>query len=185
MNTTERLSGETLKLIVSFRERQPVAAMPPQLDKLFNRLHDSGPIEGEEIESAIWREWMSHNDPEAAEALQEATDSIITEDYDEAEELLNKLIARRPDYAEAWNKRATLYYMQDRDDDSLADLRQVLALEPRHFGAMCHIAQIYLARGDRETALYALDTALRLNPHLDDARATARKLLKDTKRSLQ
>lgn len=177
--------GDTLKLILSYRERAAAPHEHSRLDTLFDRLTASGVIEGEQLESAIWEAWMSHTDPEAAQVLEQATDAIIMEHYEEAEALLTGLVTDCPDFAEAWNKRATLFYLLDRDQESLADLRTVLALEPRHFGAMCHFAQICLTKGDRETALYALDTALKLNPHLDEARATARKLLRDSRRTLQ
>jgi tetratricopeptide (TPR) repeat protein len=173
------MNADTLKLILSYRDRMSTTSRPDGLEPLFERLGSSGLIEGETIESAIWQAWMSHADPGATALLEAATDAIVAGDYPEAERLLDSLVRTRPEFAEAWNKRATLYYLMDRDDESLADLQRVLDLEPRHFGAMCHFAQICLAKGDAEAALYALDTALRLNPHLDEARATARKLLRE------
>jgi tetratricopeptide (TPR) repeat protein len=176
------MHGDTLKLIISYRDRAPTAALSRSLGDLFDRLSASGVIEGEMIESAIWDEWMSNNDPFAHQLLITATEAIVMENYEEAEAVLDELVKQKPDFAEAWNKRATLYYLLQRDDESLSDLVHVLSLEPRHFGAMCHFAQICLSKGDTETALYALDTALKLNPHLDEARATARKLLRDNNR---
>ena len=178
----------TLKLILSYQDRRPNPSAHDAgrtLDNLFTRLTTSGPLEGDTIESAIWETWMSHDDPFAKQLLETAVDHIVMENFDEAEAMLNELVRANPDFAEAWNKRATLYYLLQRDQESIADIDRVLDLEPRHFGAMCHFAQICLAKGDNETALYALDTALRLNPHLDDARATARRLVRTAKRTLQ
>ena len=76
-------------------------------------------------------------------------------------------MAARPDWAEAWNKRATLYYMLGRDEDSVRDIHRTLELEPRHFGALSGFAQICLRAGDRGSALVAFETALRINPHLN------------------
>jgi Tfp pilus assembly protein PilF len=175
---------DTLKLILGYRER---AQSIPQdkLGRLFDRLSGSGLLEADAIESAIWREWMSYVDADAAEELELATQAILHENFTEAEQRLDALVHRAPDYAEAWNKRATLYFLTEREDLALADLRRVLALEPRHFGAMCHFAQIRMQQGDRESALYALDVALRLNPHLDEARTQGRKLMKQSARVLQ
>lgn len=177
------MHGDTLKLILSYSDRMPAAALAREsLSDLFDRLGHSGVIEGEMIESAIWDEWMNHSDPFAQQLLITATEAIVMENYDEAESVLDELVKQKPEFAEAWNKRATLYYLLQRDEESLADLTHVLSLEPRHFGAMCHFAQICLTKGDAETALYALDTALKVNPHLDEARATARKLLRENNR---
>ena len=179
------VNSDTLQLILSHRERAAAPRAPSRLDDLFDRLTTAGVIESERIEVAIWEEWMVHADPHATQLLEQATDEVIMEHYEQAEAMLDRLVAAHPDFAEAWNKRATLLYLMDRDEESLADLRRVLALEPRHFGAMCHFAQICLTHGECETALYALDAALQLNPHLDEARATARKLQRDARRTLQ
>src|SRR5229473_199166 len=81
------------------------------------------------------------------------------------------------DFAEAWNKRATLYYMQSRDEESVASIHRTLELEPRHYGAICGFAQICLSLGDTDSALFAFDAALRVNPHLENVRGTLEKLL--------
>ena len=175
----------TLKLILSYQHRTPACSTSETLDDLFARLTASGPMEADTIESAIWEAWMAHADPFAKQLLETAVEHMVMENYQEAESMLDELVRDNPEFSEAWNKRATLYYLQQRDEESLADIQRVLDLEPRHFGAMCHFAQICLSQGDQETALYAFDTALRLNPHLDDARATARKLLRNSKRTLQ
>ncbi|MDW8469204.1 MAG: tetratricopeptide repeat protein [Burkholderiales bacterium] len=84
--------------------------------------------------------------------------------------------ARGPRWAEAWNKLATLYYMTERDDESVAAIRRTLELEPRHFGALAGLGEILRAHGERESALLAFRRALRLNPHLADVRAALRAL---------
>ena len=91
-----------------------------------------------------------------------------------------------PDYAEAWNKRATLYYLQRRDAESVASIRRALELEPRHFGAICGFGQILIDQGDRTGAAFAFDAALRLNPHLGgEVRRTADELLREPLPQLQ
>jgi len=177
--------GDTLKLILNYRGRQPAGCLPPTLDHLFGRLAESGLVEAERIQDDIWRMWMSHPDPHVEEALREATHAIVQRRMSDAEEILDRLVHEHPDFPEAWNKRATLYYMQNRDAECLRDLHHVLRLEPRHFGAMCSFAQIGIERGEPDLALYAFDIALRINPHLDEARATARWLLATSPQTLQ
>jgi Tfp pilus assembly protein PilF len=168
---------ETLKLILSLAGRKPAASLPRRLDALFERLAAaSGAVEASQIEDAIWAAWMSHPDPVAKERLELATRAIGDDDPAAAEKLLDELVARHPDYAEAWNKRATLYFRMDRDADSLRDIRRTLELEPRHFGAICGFGQICLRRGERTGALFAFDAALGINPHLGAVR-TAREEL--------
>jgi len=177
---------DTLRLILSYRDRAHAAAdSPDKIGPLIDRLSTGGLLEAAKIETEIWRHWMSYADPDAEQDLERATRALLLENFTEAEQLLDALVKRAPDYVEAWHKRATLYYLTERDDEALDDLHHVLDLEPRHFGAMCHFAQICIANGDRESALYALDVALRLNPHLDEARVTGRKLLKKTTRTIQ
>ncbi len=68
--------------------------------------------------------------------------------------------------------------MQNRDDESVANIHHTLQLEPRHYGAICGFAQICLSLGDTDGALFAFDAALRVNPHLNDAREAVDKLLR-------
>jgi tetratricopeptide (TPR) repeat protein len=177
--------GDTLKLILEYRARRPAQCLPSMLDALFNQLTACGLVEAERIQDDIWRMWMSHPEPHVEQQLRDATDAIVQRRLSDAEEILNRLVAEHPDFPEAWNKRATMYYMQNRDNECLRDLHHVLRLEPRHFGAMCSFAQIGIDHGEPDLAIYAFDIALRINPHLDEARATARWLLATSPQTLQ
>ena len=77
------------------------------------------------------------------------------------------MVKLRPDYVEAWNRRATLYYLQNDYGHSLADIQQVLAREPRHFGALAGLGMIMQELGDDKHALEAFRKALAVNPHLE------------------
>jgi Flp pilus assembly protein TadD len=168
---------ETLKLILSLPGRKPAPALPRLLDALFERLtRVATPVEASQVEDAIWEAWMSHADPRVAERLEAASRAIGADDQARAESLLNGLVKAHPDYAEAWNKRATLYFRMGRDAESVRDIHRTLELEPRHFGAVCGFGQICLRKGDRAGALFAFDAALRINPHLGAVR-TAREEL--------
>lgn len=100
-----------------------------------------------------------------------ATQDIAARRYDVAETRLTILLRRAPEFAEAWHKRATLYYLLGRDNDCLADIRRTLELEPRHFAAMLHFAEILLGSGASDEARFAFFAALSLHPHLTRARA--------------
>jgi tetratricopeptide (TPR) repeat protein len=98
--------------------------------------------------------------------LDRAASDIAARRYDIAETRLAKLLRLRPDFPEAWNKLATLHYMQERDHESLHEIHCTLQLEPRHFGAICSFAEICLGQGRHDAALFAFRVALRINPHL-------------------
>ncbi len=82
------------------------------------------------------------------------------------------LLRRRPDWAEAWNKAATLYYLQDRDDESVSAIHRTLQIEPRHFGALCGLGEILRAQGENEAACLAFERALRVHPQMEIVRKT-------------
>lgn len=178
--------AETLKLVVALH-RKPCDRQPARLHDLFRRLHAaSDPAEAAETEDAIWAAWMKPARGRPADELERATRAIVASDLEFAERTLAALTWMQPDYAEAWNKRATLYYLQRRDDESVAAIRRTLELEPRHFGAICGFGQILMDHGDRTGAAFAFDAALRLNPHLDgEVRRTADELLKEPLQRLQ
>ena len=168
---------ETLKLILSLEGRKPAAALPRRLDALFERLvRAAGAVEASQIEDAIWSAWMSHPNARVAFGIPINLTPLHVMDHAGAGKLLDQLVEEHPGYAEAWNKRATLYFRMGRDFDSVRDIRRTLELEPRHFGAVCGFGQICLRRGERTGALFAFDAALRINPHLGAVR-TAREEL--------
>ena len=160
---------EILSLISSYRLRRP-ARVSPFLDGLFQRLARCARAEAETTEESIWDVWMHHPHRAAARELDLATGDIAARRYDIAETRLTRLLRRAPDFAEAWHKRAALYYLLGRDAECLHDIRRTLELEPRHFAAMLHFAEILLGEGATAEARYAFAAALTLNPHLPRAR---------------
>ncbi len=92
--------------------------------------------------------------------------------------ILDQLIAGNPGFAEAWNKRATLYFNMGRLDDSLADIEKVLDLEPRHFGALSGRGMIYMHQKKFPKALDAYKDALGMNPTMESAKDAVKALEK-------
>lgn len=157
----------TLEVVIGTVDREPHPALPKRLVSLFRDLVDPATADLPfEIEDLIWAVWCEHSDPRAAEAMQQAITAIASGDHDNAEPLLNDLCARYPDWAEAWNKRATLHYIAGQHEKSLSDIQQTLLREPRHYGAMAGFGQICLQYDDTQSARIAFQAALKINPHL-------------------
>ena len=161
--------GEILGLIADRRSRRPAWDLP-FLDALFRRLRSCHSEEAGATEDLIWNVWMDHPHAAAARALDLATRDIAARRYDIAETRLTQLLRRAPDFAEAWHKRAALYYLLGRDQECLDDIRRTLELEPRHFAAMLHFAEILLGAGAPAEARFAFYAALSVHPHLPRAR---------------
>jgi tetratricopeptide (TPR) repeat protein len=167
---------ETLRLVSTLGARRPAAVLPSRLDQLFQSLTAPDCL-ADDLEDRIWQLWMHHPHRRAAAALERTATDIAAQLYDIAETRLSNLLRACPDFPEAWNKRATLYYLQQRDEESVHDIHRTLELEPRHFGALCGLAEIFRSSGDSESALFVFQTALRINPHLTAARSAVEELL--------
>jgi tetratricopeptide (TPR) repeat protein len=166
-----RLFDDGLALILGLEGRRPHPALPRRLDALFRELAAPDPRPSpDEVEELIWAVWISHPDAPVADAMAEAVEALAAADHRRARRLLDRLVADEPTFAEAWNKRATLAFIEGRDAESLADIVRTLELEPRHFGAVAGFGQIALRHGRRPEARAAFQVALRLHPHLQGLR---------------
>lgn len=176
------MRNETLKLVAVTPQRRPSPRLGARLDALLGCLADvANAPAADRIEDAVWAQWMRHADRRATDELERATRAIVVQDLHTAECILHRLVARHPDFPEAWHKRATVYYMSGRDEASIHDLHRTLLLEPRHYGAIMSFAEICLSRGERDAALFAFDVALRLNPHLVHAREQRAALMRESR----
>ncbi len=138
------------------------------LDFLFGALK-AAPDEAsaKHVEARIWALWMQTPSDTAALLMARAKAAMDAKQADVALKLLDAVIKLRPEYVEAWNRRATLYYMQNDYTHSLEDIEQVLSREPRHFGALAGLGMIMQDLGDEKRALDAFRKALAVNPHLE------------------
>src|SRR3978361_1777052 len=105
--------------------------------------------------------------PRAALLMMRAKAAMDAQQMDVALKLLDAVVKLRPDYVEGWNRRATLYYLQNDYTRSLEDIQQVLVREPRHFGALTGLGMIMQELGDDKRALDAFRKALAVDPRLD------------------
>ena len=136
-----------------------------QLDKLLDQLQvapDAATANG--LVQQIWRIWMVPPDPELAGKMAAVLADETANDLPGALGILGKTVVDYPAYAEGWNQRATIEYQMQDFTGSLADIDKVLALEPRHFGALSGKVLVYLALGNRPLALKAMFAAMKVNP---------------------
>jgi tetratricopeptide (TPR) repeat protein len=119
------------------------------------------------VEARIWAQWLQTPSDTAALLMMRAKAAMDAQQTDVALKLLDALVKLRPDWVEAWNRRATLYYLKNDYGHSLQDIQQVLVREPRHFGALAGLGMIMQDLGDNRRALDAFRKALAINPHMD------------------
>jgi tetratricopeptide (TPR) repeat protein len=137
------------------------------LDRLFAELKAApDAATAQQIGQRIWIYWTTPSDPLLAARMGELLAARRQGDLRRAIALADGLIGDYPDYAEAWNQRATLHYLLGDLDASLADCDEVLAREPRHFGALSGRSLIYLQQGKRSLALKDMAAALNIHPFL-------------------
>jgi len=137
------------------------------LDFLFGALKAAPDAESaKQVENRIWALWIASGSDTANLLMTRAKTAIDANDLDLAIELLDAIVKIKPDYVEAWNRRATIHYMRKEFGQSMEDIRQVLIREPRHFGAMSGLGMILQEFGDEKRALDVFRRALEINPHL-------------------
>lgn len=152
------------------------------LDALFAELRTAPNAQAaHEIDQRIWIYWTTPSDPQLAGRMGEALAARRLGDIPGAIVLLTRLIEDYPTYAEGWNQRATMYYLLNDFEASLADIEKVLEFEPRHFGALSGRAMIYLQQRKRALAIKDMAAALALHPFLNE-RQLFPELLQDVTR---
>ena len=118
-------------------------------------------------ETAIWRVWLRSGDAQADALVSKGIAHMEAQQVGAALDAFTRAIERRPDFAEAWNKRATVYFLMGNFDQSLKDCDEALRRNPNHFGALAGCGAIYAQRDDLERALDFLQRAYDLNPNLE------------------
>jgi tetratricopeptide (TPR) repeat protein len=144
------------------------APRPSTLDELFDRLSKAeSEREAQGIAALIDRRFSRSGSDTADLLLSRATEAFKEKNYPLAIELLDRILVLQPNWAEAWYRRATLFYQLDDPAGAMADLYQALKLEPRHFSAWTGLGHILMSSEDKPRALEAFRRALKINPQVE------------------
>lgn len=150
-----------------------------RLDGLFERLAAAKSVaEARPIEGAIWSIWIASNDHAVEALMAEGIAALNRQDLVRALRYFDQVVAIDPQFAEGWNKRATVHYLLSNYQESLADIDRTLALEPRHFGALSGRGLVYYELEHMELALESFELALKIHPQMPGARQNAEALRK-------
>jgi len=128
------------------------------------------------LESRIWQVWLKAPDERSQALLQSVSQSMDLRNYEEALSLSSELVELYPAYAEAWNKRATVYYLMSDFDASVSDILETLKREPRHFGAISGLGLIFSRSGKLDEALGAFEQVLEISPRSANAQRSVQQL---------
>ena len=136
------------------------------LDKLFNQLIETNNLNNaEQLEKKIWSVWNKHpNDNKLTDKMELGTELMRYGDYNYALKVFDNIIVNDPQWSEAWNKRATVYFLMNEFKNSLDDIDKVLSIEPRHFGALSGQARIFIKLQKYEKAIKSIKRALEFYP---------------------
>jgi tetratricopeptide (TPR) repeat protein len=158
-------------LIAGPREPARADQDDPRLDGMFERLqHTPDPAEAHALEQRIWRVWLESDDAAVNRLMQQGVLALQGQRYATALQAFDRMVEEAPDFAEGWNKRATVHYLMGNWRASVQDIQRTLALEPRHFGALFGLGLIYDALDEPEAALRSFEATLALNPHSESTR---------------
>lgn len=148
----------------------------PRLDPLFERLaHAPSLARGQWLERQIWSIWYQHANPSVEDLMRAGQAALEDGDLKGALIAFDDAVRKAPSYAEAWNARATANYALGNYARSLADIRRVLTLEPRHFGALSGRGLCQMELGHPEKAIAAFERSLELHPQQPGVKASLRK----------
>lgn len=156
------------------------------LDDLFAKLGNEAIAKspaGERVEQEILNRFARSGSPTVDLLMSWAKDAMDKNDYPKALDVLDQALMLKPDYAEAWNRRASVYFAIDDYGRSLSDIRATLALEPRHFGALAGFGMILQAMDRNDEAIRVYKRALEIDPRLDKVRESLKELEKTSEGS--
>lgn len=171
MNWQQRIYNFTVRLcvvgsisvgVIAFAQADQTAS---ELPDLFERLKAAEErTDASQLEQAIWSHWLTGPDQAADLMMEQIQSSMRLGRHDLGLLLCNQLVDAYPEFAEGWNKRATILYLLNRPQESVADIRTTLELERNHFGALSGLGLILLSAGDAEGALHAFEEVLTITP---------------------
>jgi len=168
MQRVMAIFGLSALILTGFPQGARADQNDPRLESLFEELRNTAdPARAKSVEVRIWTLWLETKSASASVLVQQGIDAMAGDDHKLALESFDAAIAFAPNYAEAWNKRATLFFLMGDYAASIEDVKRVLALEPRHFGAWSGLGQMYETMGNLEGALAAFERAREIHPRMD------------------
>ena len=148
-----------------------------RLNELFEKLYlSSSNLESSIIISDIWEIWSIIETPNVQQLYNKAKLQMDNGEFQSAIQLFTKVININPEFAEAWNKRATTYFLMGDFDKSISDIEKTLILEPRHFGALDGLAEIYLLKKDLIKAAATYEKILKIIPSIKKSKDRLEKI---------
>ena len=130
-------------------------------------------------ENQIWEIWFAHPNSDVERLMQIGVQRMNNNRQSEAMIIFNQLVENFPNYAEAWNRRATLHYIVGNFQESIDDIEKVLSLEPRHFGALSGLGLVYLQLDELRKAKQAFEDLIKVHPNSPYARENLRRVNED------
>lgn len=146
-----------------------------RLDALFEQLRLSeSPAQIRTTESEIWSIWLTHPNSDVERLMVLGTEAMNRRQFPEALLIFTQIVENFPEFAEGWNKRATLHYLVGNTEASVSDIERTLALEPRHFGALSGLGLVYLQQGKLTQAKDAFEKLIAVHPNSPNAQENLR-----------
>jgi tetratricopeptide (TPR) repeat protein len=151
-------------------------ATPADLPALFRELRDPDDLVRALTENSIWQAWSRSGDAQVDALFKIGVEQMNQGQAESALDTFTEIIKRKPEFAEGWNKRATIYFLIGEYDKSLADCDEVIKRNPQHWGALSGYGQIYMQLDQPEQALVYFQRALAVNPNLQNIENTIQEL---------
>ena len=167
------ISGVVVSLVGVVTPGTPQSAAQELLDKLAKAGDEK---EAASLADEVWDAWLSSGSPTVDILMTRAIAAMKAGDSDQARDMLDRAIMIRPQYAEAWNRRATLFFNDGKYDEAIADIESTLKYEPRHFGAWMGLGMIFESIDKPAAALKAYRKALAIDPFLEAAKQGEKRL---------
>ena len=175
---------QKLRLFLTSFFLLPASLLADQTDERLNDLFSALLVSTDlttlrATENKIWEIWFEHPNNNVEQLMQLGVTRMNYNRYADAMLIFSQLIENFPDYAEGWNRRATLHYVLGNYEESIADIEQVLDLEPRHFGALSGLGLVYLQQEQLSKAKQAFEDLIDVHPNSPNARENLRRVTED------
>ena len=166
--------------LIFYSNLVPADQTDDRLETLFITLSSSSDEQViRSTENQIWEIWFAHPNSDVERLMQIGVQRMNANRQSEAMIIFSQLVENFPDYAEAWNRRATLHYILGNYQESIDDIERVLSLEPRHFGALSGLGLVYLQLDQLRKAKEAFEDLIEVHPNSPNARENLRRVNED------